>query len=84
MANTIKTMTGEILVSEVEAVITDNIIQGINLSKITTKVVVVGKTGVKYDLTTALPAAQALKVLNAATTFVAGVGHTVFDPTQVK
>ena len=85
MANTLKTLTGEIVVSEIEAIITDtvsNLPLGKNSSNI--KVVAVGKTGVRYDLTSAMTAVAAAKVATATAVFVAGTGHTIFDPTQVK
>ena len=84
MANTIKTLTGEVLTSEIEAVVLDQTIAGIPKLGPVGKVVVVGKTGVKYDVTGPLQVAIAAKVLQATTNFVAGTGHTVFDPTQVK
>lgn len=85
MANTIKTMQGEILVSEVEAITLDNnIYQMAKMPAMTAKVVVVGKSGIKYDLTTSIKAIDAMKIYTAAINYVAGTGHTVFDPTQVK
>jgi hypothetical protein len=87
MANTLKTLQGEIMASEVEAIFTDLVLTApsmMNKSPTNTKVIVVGKTGIKYDLTTAITAAQAAAVLTAAMNFVAGAGHTVFDPRQVK
>lgn len=85
MANTLKTIQGELLASEVEAVIYDNP-SAVNSKgpMATTKVLVVGKSGIKYDLTTAIQGALAVKVLGAALEFVAGTGHTVFDPSKVK
>lgn len=84
MANTVKTLTGEILISEVEAVVLDQTIAAIPKLGPIGKVVIVGKTGVKYDITGPLQVALAAKVLAATTAFVAGSGHNVFDPTQVK
>lgn len=87
MANTIKTLQGEILVAEVESVVIDNplalvpVVKGPNLS---TKVQVVGKSGIKYDLTPAIPGVLAAKIHAATLNVVAGAGHAVFDPTQVK
>lgn len=87
MANTIKTITGEVLVSEIEAVV---ITQAGNLppaaGKIlpANKVTVTTKSGLSYDLMTGISAAQAAKVYTATINFVAGMGHQVFDATQVK
>ena len=85
MANTLKTTQGEILISEVEAIYTDtNGLTAIGRNPANTKVVAVGRTGIKYDLTSAISAAQAQKVLQAALNFVAGTGHAVFNPAEVK
>lgn len=84
MANTIKTLTGEILASEVEAVLLDQTIAPQPRVGQVAKVIVIGKTGVKYDVTSGIQLALATKIQAAAINYVAGTGHNVFDPSQVN
>lgn len=85
MANTLKTMQGEILVSEIEAITIDNNLYSlVKNPMLPTKVIAVGKSGIKYDITTPIQGNLAVKVYNATLAFVAGTGHAVFDPATVK
>lgn len=85
MASTVKTLQGEILVTEVEAVSIDNAPAIIAKNPmIPTRVSVTGRSGIKYDITNNYQGAQALKVYTALLDFVAGTGHATFDPLQVK
>lgn len=84
MANTLKTLSGELLVSEVEAIVTENVASVSLGGRSGLKVVAVSKSGLKYDLSSGLSNVLAAKVATATATYVAGTGHTVFDPTDVK
>lgn len=79
MANTIKTLRGEILVSEVEAIMIDNLAEITKNPKLLATVTAVGRSGTKYDIVLNYPGDKALKIFNAAVNFVAGTGHQVFD-----
>lgn len=85
MASTIKTLQGEILVSEVEAItISPYLSSLISNPRSPTTVTVVGKSGIKYDLVANYPSALAKKIYSSAVAYVAGQGHSVFDPETVK
>jgi len=83
MASTLKTLQGEILVSEVESVSTEPLSTG-PIGKQVSRVYVIGKTGVKYDLANNVTSVIAAKIAASAINFVAGMGHAVFDPSAVK
>lgn len=85
MANTLKTLQGELLVSEVEAITLDiGITQATRSPMALTNITAVSKSGTKYTIANNLQSAIAMKIYAAALNFVAGAGHTVFDPAQVS
>jgi hypothetical protein len=84
MANTIKTMNGELLADEVEAVVTERVINLPDIRRSSARVTAISKSGQRYELTPVMSAIQAEKVATATGIFVAGVGHQIFDPSGVK
>lgn len=85
MANTLKTLQGELLVSEVESIQLDiGMAQAARAPMALTNVTVVSKSGTKYSLANNLQGVIAMKIYAAALNFVAGDGHNVFDPAKVQ
>lgn len=85
MANTLKTLQGELLASEVESISLDaGLAQVLKVPNAMTNITVISKSGTKYSLGNNLQSVIAMKIYAAALSFVAGAGHTVFDPAQVK
>lgn len=84
MANTIKTMNGELLAEEVEAIVTDRLINLPDIRRSSARVVAISKSGQRYELTPVMTAIQAERIATATGIFVAGVGHQIFDPSEVK
>ena len=85
MANTLKTIQGELLASEVESIQLDiGVAQATKSPMAITNVTVVSKSGTKYTLASNLQSAIAMKIYASALNFVAGDGHNVFDPAKVQ